>query len=428
MSNHLAIAAVTATLRSLLSKAVSVVTGAEVSNVRPGAPAPTMPPVGINLYLYQVTPNPAWRNADLPARDTGGRTYQRPTAALDLHYLLSFNGDETQLEPQRLLGAAIATLHANPVLSREAIRRVIDAAIAADPDHYLGKSDLTEQVDLVRLTPQGFSLDELSKLWSVFFQTPYMLSVAYLASVALVEEEITPQRGLPVRSRGLLALPINQPQLDRVIAQAGEDRPVLAGSPVIVKGKRLKGDTTRVLFGESEVAPSPDDVSEAEIRLTLPAGLKAGVLGAQVAHRLMLGDPASEHTGTVSNVAAFVLHPQIKKPGGVYDITFSNRVVATGGTLSGTLAIKLNPDVGKSQRVTLLLNEFQPAGSPSVYSFKAMTRTLDGDTVAFSISGVVAHTYLVRVQVDGAESGLDTDNNPASLTYQMYISPTMAIV
>ena len=254
-----------------------------------------------------------------------------------------------------------------------------------------------------------------------------MLSAAYLASVALVEEEITPQRGLPVRSRGLLVLPINQPQLDRVIAQAGEEQPIQAGSPVILEGKRLKGDTTRVLFGETEVIPDPDNITEAEIRLTLPAGLKAGVLGAQVAHRLMLGDPASEHSGTVSNVAAFVLHPQIKKPGGVYDISFSNRVVATNGTLSGTLTIKLNPDVGKSQRVTLLLNEFQPAGSPSVYSFKAQTRTADGDSVAFSISGVVAHTYLVRVQVDGAESGLDTDNNPVSLTYQMYIAPTVAI-
>jgi hypothetical protein len=231
-----------------------------------------------------------------------------------------------------------------------------------------------------------------------------------------------------VRSRGLLALPINQPQLDRVIAQAGEDQPILAGSPVILKGKRLKGDSTRTLFGETEVTPDPDDVSEAEIRLTLPVGLKAGVLGAQVAHRLMLGDPASEHTGTVSNIAAFVLHPQIKKPGGVFDITFSNRAVATDGTLLGTVTIKLNPDVGKTQRVTLLLNEFQPAGTPSVYSFKAQTRTADGDTVAFSISGVRAHTYLVRVQVDGAESGLDSDTNPVSPTYQMYIAPTAAIV
>jgi hypothetical protein len=102
--------------------------------------------------------------------------------------------------------------------------------------------------------------------------------------------------------------------------------------------------------------------------------------------------------------------------------------VATDGTLSGTLTITLNPDVGKTQRVTLLLNEFQPAGSPSVYSFKAQPRTVDGDTVAFSITGIQAHTYLVRVQVDGAESALETDNNQASLTYQMYIAPTVAIV
>jgi hypothetical protein len=123
-----------------------------------------------------------------------------------------------------------------------------------------------------------------------------------------------------------------------------------------------------------------------------------------------------------------VLHPQIKKTGSVYDITFTNRTVATDGTLSGTVTVKLNPDVGKSQRVTLLLNEFQPAGSPAAYIFEAESRNADGDTVAFSIRGVQAHTYLVRIQVDGAESGLETDNNEASPTYQMYIAPTAAIL
>jgi len=428
MSNHLAIATVTATLNSLLSKAATVVTGAEVSNVRPGSLTPALPPVGINLYLYEVTTNPAWRNADLPTRDSGGQAFQRPASALDLHYLFSFPGDDGKLEPQRLLGAAVATLHASPVLSRELVRKVIEAAIAADPNHYLAHSDLADQVELVRLTPLALSLDDVSKLWSVFLQTPYVLSIAYQASVVLVEEDITPQRGLPVRSRGLLAMPISQPVLERVESQADKDQPILAGSAVVLKGKRLKGDNPRVIFGDVQVSPDPDNVTDAEIQLTLPVGLKAGVLGAQVAYPLLLGDPVTEHLGTVSNVAAFVLHPQIQKPGSVYDITFSNRVVATDGTLSGTVTVRLDPDVGKTQRVTLLLNEFQPAVSPTAYSFDAKPRGADGDTVEFSIRSVQAHTYLVRLQVDGAESGLEPDNNDASPTYQMYIAPTLAIV
>ena len=428
MSNHLAIATVTATLGSLLSRATSVVTGAEVSNLRPGSISPPLPGVGINLYLFEVAQDAAWRNADLPARDSSGRVVQRPTAALDLHYLLSFIGDEGALEPQRLLGAASATLHANPVLSPDLIRRVIEAAVQVNPSSYLAKSNLADQVEPVRLTPMNLNLDELSKLWSVFFQTPYLLSVAYQASLVLIEEEIATQPSLPVRTRGLLSLPINQPVLERVVAQAGDDLPILTGSPVSLKGKRLKGELTRVLFGDIELAPAPDDITDTEIRLALPSGLKAGVLGAQVAQQLLLGDPATAHRGTVSNLAAFVLHPQIKKTGNVYNLTFSNRAVAGDGTLSGTLTARLDPDVGKSQRVTLLLNEFQPSGSPAAYSFSASPRTADGDTVEFPISGVQAHTYLVRIQVDGAESGMDTDTNEISPTYQMYIAPVIAIV
>ena len=85
MSNHLAIATVTAALGALLSSAAQVVTGAELSTVRPGTAAPVMPAVGINIYLYQVAPNPAWRNVDLPTRDSGGRLAQRPRPGLDLH-------------------------------------------------------------------------------------------------------------------------------------------------------------------------------------------------------------------------------------------------------------------------------------------------------------------------------------------------------
>ena len=429
MSNHLAIATVTATLGALLSNATQVVTGAEVSNVRPGTAAPLLPTVGINIFLYQVVPDAAWRNVDLPTRDSSGRLSQRPQAALDLHYLLNFSGDETKLEPQRLLGAAAAVLHASPVLSREAIRSVIEAAVAADPSHFLAHSDLADQVDLVRFTPLVLGLDELTKLWSVFPQTPYVLSMAYQASVVLIEPQVTPQQALPVRARSLLAIPINQPVIERVISQAGADQPILAGSGIILLGKRLKAETTQVAFGDTLVTPALGDISAESIRVTLPAGLRAGVQGVQVAQQLMLGDPAALHRGVKSNIAAFVLQPKIKPSGGGYDITFTNRTVAGDGTLSGTITVRLNPDVGKAQRVVLLLNEYQPSVPPAAaYSFNAQDRTADGDSVEFKINGVAAHSYLVRLQVDGAESPLDVDDNPASLTYGMYVQPRVDIV
>ena len=47
----------------------------------------------MNVYLYRVSPNPAWRNQDLPTR-ARGPIVDRPLTAIDLHYLLTFYGDE----------------------------------------------------------------------------------------------------------------------------------------------------------------------------------------------------------------------------------------------------------------------------------------------------------------------------------------------
>ena len=54
-----------------------------------------------------------------------GNWRSRPQAALDLHYLLTFYGNEAQLEPQRLLGSVVRTLHARPVLTRQQIQQTI---------------------------------------------------------------------------------------------------------------------------------------------------------------------------------------------------------------------------------------------------------------------------------------------------------------
>src|SRR5215210_6594531 len=106
MSNSLAIATVTATLSSILTDPVGkAVPDAEalVTMVRPDDSTNGTPDTGANIYLYQVAPNAAWRNADLPTRRPEGRQLaQRPRVALDLHYLVSFYGNEQSLQPQIL--------------------------------------------------------------------------------------------------------------------------------------------------------------------------------------------------------------------------------------------------------------------------------------------------------------------------------------
>lgn len=118
MSNALAIAAVTETLRNLISQGLdsAQVSGAWVSTVSPDQPASKLAIPGVNIFLYQISPNAALRNRDLPTRAADGTLLNKPTAAVDLHYLLTFYGDDFTLEPQRLLGATTLALHTTPTL------------------------------------------------------------------------------------------------------------------------------------------------------------------------------------------------------------------------------------------------------------------------------------------------------------------------
>ncbi len=198
MSNYLAIATVTAALRDILQNAAGVVPGAIVTLKRPERAAnENLEKSSINLYLYQAIPNTSWSNMDLPTRTFDGRLIHRPQIALDLYYLLSFYGSELEMEPQRLLGSTVTALQSEPVLQADTIQQAIANA------GYLAQSDLSAQGERVKFSTLNLNLEELSKLWSIFFQVPYTLSVVYCASAVLIEpdSEILPTK--PVLTRGI---------------------------------------------------------------------------------------------------------------------------------------------------------------------------------------------------------------------------------
>ena len=430
MSNFLAIATATASLRQMLLPVVdAAVSGATVTTLRPDAPGSATPEPRVNLYLYQITPNAGWRNADLPTRNVDGRVVQRPQAALDLHYLLSCYGDEGQLEPQRLLGNVVRALHAQPVLARQMIQSTITSPSFA----FLANSDLADAVELVKFTPIPLALEELSKLWSVFFQTPYTLSVAYQGTVVLIESEETPAVALPVRARNVYVMPFRQPVIEQILSQAGPDQPILpeqqqpilAGYRLIIRGQWLRGDVTQVNIGGIEVTPAPENVSDTQISLLLPPGLRAGVQGVQVVQQLMMGTPPVPHRGVESNVAAFVLHPTITAA----VAPVSSRIVNGVTLVTVDIHLDFTPPVGKTQRVVLLLYEFNAPSDrpPHTYSFPAAARTQPTDpeqTASLTIcaTDVIPGTYLIRVQVDGAESPLAVNSDGQYATPQVTIN------
>ena len=421
MSNSLAIATVTATLLRLLQDALNAaateepgaVSGAKVTSVCPDGPAAGTPKSGINIYLYQAVPNTTWRNADLPTRRSDGSLADRPQIALDLHYLLSFYGDEKTLEPQRMLGVAVRLLNSRPILARKAIRDTV-----ADPLYgYLTASDLVEQPELVRLTPIGMTLEEMSRLWSIFFQQPYKLSLVYMASVVVIESTDTVRQALPVRTPKVYVTPIRIPVVDQVLPATGPGQPVLANSTLVITGHRLLGQPTWLRVAGQDFMP--DELSDTRIEVALTAldaaSLRAGVQAVQVVHPAMLGEPAVEHAGVSSNVAPFVLSPQIKQqPGtGNYLIEKAGVTGSGNGPYGGNITVQVEPPIGRDQRVSLLLNQIGTfTGPPHAYSFSAPGRDPDtepeaSESVQIPFKGVHKGTYLVQVQIDGAASPLE---------------------
>ncbi|GGS12595.1 MULTISPECIES: DUF4255 domain-containing protein [Streptomyces] len=204
MSNALAIAHVSQALALLIESHLQPEIDMAVK-VEPRKP-PTEPPAEptISVFLYQVTPNSSRRNDDLPTRAPDGTLTRRARAALDLNYVISAYGDETELVGQRLLGSVVRTLHEIPVLPKDIIE-------LAGEKPYLAGSDLAEAAQRVRFTPNVMDVDETSKLWGMLYQTPYALSVVYQASLIFIDGQETPVPAKPVERTEVRVLPYGAP-------------------------------------------------------------------------------------------------------------------------------------------------------------------------------------------------------------------------
>jgi hypothetical protein len=368
----------------------------------------------VNVYLYQVLPNTALRNADLPTRDGSGRLLRRPSAALDLHYLFTFYGDQSEHQIDLAMAVVAQRLHAEPALDR--------AIVAAASSGPLADSDLADAPDLIRFSPSVLSLEEMSKLWSVMLQTAYVPSMAYVGRVVLVDADVPIKAPLPVRAppdkTTLIAFPFSEPVIERVLSRASPadeilDQPIFAGYELSLEGSDLASPSTKVRFQTGEVAVAPLDASR--IVVALPSTLRAGPHTVQVVHEMDVGDPPSARIAAESRAALFLLRPQA---------TFDIEQPASSSDPHVVSIENLSPEVGSRQRVILLLNRLNPPPDAAVLSY-AFPVPVDDTPSSFAelsveLAGVEPGDYLVRVQVDGAESVLGFD-----ATTLRYDDPTL---
>jgi hypothetical protein len=424
MSKSQAIAAVT----SMLAHQVGVSTGANVKIGRPTPPEGNdAPPRKVQLFLYQVTPNAALRNLDLPTRDTAGqRVTKRPQMALDLHYLFSFYGDDEKLEPQLLMGQVMRDIHARPILTRQVIAAIINNIGNAERKQIIEDSEIGNSIELVKFAPSVLSLDDMFKLWSVFSQTPYVLSVAYQATVLLIEAEETAQSALPVLQRGkddrgvdtLLApfpiiedvyfgLPADKDAVPRPISFPSAK----LDSVLILKGQNLAGDEVHVRFTHQRLAIVRDELIAAgevtgeEIKVTIPGvpatantDWAAGLYSVQVFIKRGEGDKPY-----TSNELPIAFSPEVTT------ITPPNPIAPDGGG-DVTLVITCKPEVLPEQSALLLLADRE---------VPAEAHNASTDQLTFVIRNAPLVTDAVlRLRVDGVDSTpYERQDNPLRLVF-----------
>lgn len=422
MSTALAIAGVTAVLRDLLNDGLvnRNISGAIGSSVTVSVSAPdrvvaqgVAEASQLNLFLYAVTPNPGWRNEGLPSRDTGGRArLSNPPLALDLHYLLSaYSGGD--LHAEVLLGYAMQLLHETPGLSREAIRTALNPSPLVAPNlppalRALADSGLAEQLELIKITPQYLGNEEMSKLWTAT-QSHLRPSMAYTASVVLIESQRPARTPLPVLSRGRVTasgreagiavqptVEADVPVLTRVQPPLGQ--PVAAiGDTVALHGTRLEGAPRTVLLVNDRfdialerpvLAPQLPDrpattvaaFSLAGQQDALPAGLYRATL------RLTRPDAFGVDREMLSNQQLFTLAPSI---------TNLPQTVPLAGGDSATLTIAFTPALRTGQRATLIVGSRE---------FAPQTAGATPTSLQFTVTGATPGVHLVRLRIDGIDS------------------------
>ncbi len=353
---------------------------------------------------------------------------------------MSFYGNEVELEPQRLLGSTVGTIVDNPILTAEMIRETVNNSNYA----YLATSTLEQQVERVTIVPSMMTTDDLSKIWSVFFQSPYVLSFAFQGGAVLIEGMKPAGRPLPVRDINFYTTP-SQPVISQVQPETGANQLILANSCLLIRGNQLQGEsapqgmggaaqTTResalvagdrlqVRIGDAKL--TPHRITDKEIRLDLSslsaeeAGcLRAGVQSLQVLHPISKGMKYEPDRVIGSNVVPLVLCPRIN------NIELLELEDNLDGVYSAQVRIEVDFTVGVEQRVFLFLNE---RSASAAYIFNPNSRNEDTNVVVFAIHEVKCGEYLVRVQIDGAESPLEVDTNPESDTFEHYINPTVRI-
>ena len=425
MSSAFAIAAVSAVLQKLLQDAMKDALKDYSPPILDNPDVAVLPPdlfleqagekPGLNLFLYQATPNSGLRNAHLPSRDSTGDKIANPPLALDLHYLLTAYSKKP-MEAEALLGLGMQVLHQVPFLARDYITTVLPPG----SEHLyaaLANARLAEQVEQIRICPQAMSTDEMSKLWTIL-GAKYRPSAAYLVSVVLIQSEKETRSPLPVLTigkddRGVRVQPNLIPPYPTIerIELPNRQISALPGDALTIVGHHFTqgADSQPLEINKMTVRlthphlPKPVDVdvpsadySNVQVKVSLPTGtdqFPAGVYS--LSFLITPGDPelgistTNEVMLSVAPSIETIFGHQLAPPPNVATIPLSSL-----GT-PPSIALTCKPPVLPGQRVVLLLG---------ARSLAADAITQISTSLTFTATDVTADKYRLRLRVDGVDS------------------------
>jgi hypothetical protein len=290
------------------------------------------------------------------------------------------------------------------VLTRDAVRRALTPPGGGNVPPVrdaLAGTDLAGQPELIKLSMQPMGTEEVSKLWAAI-QSNYRPSVAYQASVVLIESQRPSRSPLPVLMRGAgdrgvavqpdTAAPAPPFAALSTVTPPNEQPSARPGDLLTLTGFHLDGASVQVRFANPRldapipVAPQPGGTAERIIVRVPPDAPAAWVAGVYTVTAAVSrpGEPDQ-----VTNALALALAPVIQ--------AVSPNPAARDGNGRVMLTVTCNPRVRPEQRASLFL------GAREVLAQPHPTAT---DTLTFLVDAAPPGQHWLRLRVDGVDSVL----------------------
>jgi len=132
----------------------------------------------LTLFLYKVLESPELKNAErsVTPRADGSLIERRAPLTLDAYFLLTAHAKPNLLNAHQALSRAMRVFFDNGVLHGSLLRaQSTTRGLTSD--------------SVLRITLNPITMEDMTRIWSVFPDTPYEISVTYLVTPVPIESE-----------------------------------------------------------------------------------------------------------------------------------------------------------------------------------------------------------------------------------------------